>query len=97
MISLSVNELAEIISKTVKACLIDWKPAQRNQDTSVYLTRAQVCDRLHISLPTVHAWMKKGILKPYHIGGRTLFRESEVMTEVNPASFDIPAKSRGIC
>lgn len=59
-----------------------------------YLTRAQVCQRLHITLPTVHSWMKSGKLQPYHIGGRTLFKEAEVLQAVKPVNYD-PKKKGG--
>lgn len=90
MISLSVDELSKIIADTVKACLADWQPPQSKPQPDEYVTRARVCELLHISLPTVHAWMKQGKLKAYHIGGRTLFRESEIMTAAKPVSYDIP-------
>jgi excisionase family DNA binding protein len=95
MISLSVDELFDIITKSIKTCLADWQSAQPAPGLDRYITRVQACERLHISTPTVHAWVKRGILKSYHVGGRTLFRESEVMTAATQVSFDFPTKKRG--
>ena len=43
-----------------------------------YLCAKEVIERFHISRPTYHKWVKKGLLKPSHIGGRTLYLESEL-------------------
>ena len=47
-------------------------------DSSRYLTRRQVADKLDLSLPTVDKYSVLGILKGYRIGTRVLFREREV-------------------
>jgi excisionase family DNA binding protein len=43
-----------------------------------YLTRKETADLLRVSLTTLDAWSKKGYIQPLGIGGRILFRESEV-------------------
>ncbi len=43
-----------------------------------YLTRKEVAERLCITLPTVHSWINKGILNPYRIGNRVLFKSDEL-------------------
>lgn len=43
-----------------------------------YLTRIQCAERLHITLPTLHSYINKGVLVAYKIGRRTLFKASEV-------------------
>lgn len=43
-----------------------------------YLTRKQCAERLHITLPTLHAYINKGVLVAYKIGRRTLFKAEEV-------------------
>lgn len=42
------------------------------------LTRDEVCRAGHITLPTLHNWVKKGLLHPSKVGGRVLFSEDEV-------------------
>ena len=46
---------------------------------TVFLTRNEVGERLKISLPTVWAWSKQGILKPHRLGNKIRFIESEVI------------------
>lgn len=47
-----------------------------------YLTRKQVADHLHICTMTVHNWTKCGILNPYRIGKRILYKADEVREAV---------------
>lgn len=47
-------------------------------DPDGYVTRQDVAELFKISLPTVHAWINAGILKPYKIGNKTRFLLSEV-------------------
>lgn len=43
-----------------------------------YLTRRETAARLKVSLVTLTDWVNRSRLKAYKIGGRVLFRESEV-------------------
>jgi len=43
-----------------------------------YLTRKDTAHRLKVSLVTLTDWVNRSRLKAYKIGGRVLFRESEV-------------------
>lgn len=91
--SIGKSELEGIIMRCVATALRNQKP-QPEAALKDYITRAQVCEKLHITLPTVHSWMKLGKLQPYHIGGRTLFKESEVLEAVKPISYSLNEKTR---
>lgn len=43
-----------------------------------YLTRAEACELLKISPPTLHAWMGKGLLRKTKIGNRVLIEDAEI-------------------
>jgi excisionase family DNA binding protein len=45
---------------------------------SKLLSRNQVAEYLHISLPTLNEWTKLGWLKSYKIGNRVLYKSDEV-------------------
>lgn len=49
-----------------------------------YLTRGEVAQKLHLSLPTVDRAITEGRLKAYRIGGRVLLREDEINLEQIP-------------
>ena len=78
IIGLTANELLERIGQLIDAKLSVPVP-QQNDKQSEYLTRKDVAQRLKITLPTLHEWCKVGILKPYKIGARVLFKEVEVI------------------
>lgn len=82
-------ELEALINNAVSRALSSTKPAPEDPKPSGYITRKQVCELLHITLPTVHSWMKDGKLKAYHVGGRTLFKEHEVMDAVKAVNYSI--------
>lgn len=48
-----------------------------------FLTRGEVARLLKITLPTLHDWTKKGLLKAYRIGNRIRYKEAEVMATIS--------------
>lgn len=48
-----------------------------------FLTRGEVAELLKITLPTLHDWTKKGLLKAYRIGNRIRYKEAEVMATIS--------------
>ncbi len=83
---ITVETLSEIIRKTVHE-----EVNKRHSQTSIgiiganenYLTRSETAARLRISLATLTEWVKKSRINAYKIGGRVLFRESEVETALS--------------
>ena len=56
-----------------------------------FLSRNEVAKLLKISISTVHNWTKRGILTPYHIGGRVYFKPSEIensMFKINYCGYE---------
>jgi excisionase family DNA binding protein len=88
---ISPPELEALINSAVNKALSAIRPEAPIPDRG-YLTRSQVCECLHISMPTLHSWIKQGKLMSYHIGGRTLFKESEVFGAVQAVSYSIANK-----
>jgi len=43
-----------------------------------YYSRQEVADLLHVSLPTVHAYVHQGLLTPTKVNGRVLFSAQAV-------------------
>ena len=52
------------------------------RDELKQFTRREICDRLKISLATLHSYTKDGTLKGYRIGGRVLYKLVEVEQSV---------------
>jgi len=49
-----------------------------------YLTRQDVADLFKVDLSTIHNWCKTGKLKPYGIGSRVYFLQSDIDTCLTP-------------
>ncbi|MCX6246338.1 MAG: helix-turn-helix domain-containing protein [Bacteroidetes bacterium] len=84
--STPLKEFRDIIGDIVTERLQQFKPAEPPQTNSnaEYLTRAEVCDLLRISLSTLHYYTKRdGILKGYRIGGRILYKSAEVQGAIH--------------
>lgn len=88
MIQITPNELAELISESVKAQIqeILSNIFSKQKEQSDIITRTDVCDLLKVSYVTIHDWCNKDILKPYKIGNRTYFKLSEVMQTIENSS-----------
>ncbi len=77
---ITVETLSDIIRETVQEEVgrsQSQTPINSDMDEN-YLTRKETADRLRVSLVTLTEWVNRSRLKAYKIGGRVLFRESEV-------------------
>jgi len=74
---MTVNALSDIIRETVRA-EIGMKHSSPPSVEDRYLTRKEAATRLKVSLVTLTEWVNRSRLKAYKIGGRVLFRETEV-------------------
>jgi len=72
---LLIDEMAKQVEKIIDAKL---NKIYRNPQEDRFITRTDVADMFQVSLPTIHGWMNKGILKPHKIGNKTRFLLSEV-------------------
>lgn len=63
----------------LKKQIEDLKKYFQPKEPTKYVTRTYVAEEvLHCNLSTVHNLTKKGVLKKYGIGGRVLYKLSEV-------------------
>lgn len=74
--NVTLEDLRGLIAEEMRQALAH-KPTPRS------LTRDEVCRVGHITLPTLHNWVKKGLLHPSKVGGRVLFSEDEVTAVFN--------------
>lgn len=65
------EDLRSIIADEVRRALAE-KPAPRQY------TREQVADMCHVTLATLHNWVRQGRLHPVKVNGRVLFAEDEI-------------------
>lgn len=74
---LTVDTLSEIIRETVRSEIGTSRPSSP-PTSDKFLSRKATATRLKVSLVTLTDWVNRSRLKAYKIGGRVLFRESEV-------------------
>lgn len=83
LLNLSPEELKKEILTEIKVEIRSLESRLQQKGPEEYLTRAEVAELLKISLPTVSDWSKKGILKPYRLGKKVLFKLSEIDDALN--------------
>ena len=83
------NELANLISESVKTQiqeLVNASTKEQPKDENDLLSRKETADFFKVSLVSIHAWMKDGIIKPYKVGNRTYFKKSELINVVESSN-----------
>jgi excisionase family DNA binding protein len=88
--NITAEELQEVIRSVIKEEL---QVLQPKKNETHYLTRNEVVDLLKISLPTLHDYTKRGIVKGYRIGSRVLFKLDEIEQSIK--SIEIIRYRRG--
>lgn len=72
------EELRGFINEAVKEAIKDIQPPASTTQSETLLTRKETADKLKISLVTLNDWTKRGLLQSYLIGGRVLYKDSEI-------------------
>ncbi len=72
-IVISIDDLRTVITD-----ILDEREAKQSSVKEEMLTRKEVCERLQISNPTLHRWVKEGYLKPVKVGSTKRYRESDI-------------------
>ena len=70
------NELIQSTKKELEAEVI----AQKNES---YLTRLQTADFLKVDQATLWRWAKRGYLMPVEVGGKRMYRKSDLLRILN--------------
>ena len=76
LISISLEEF-EAIQKGWIREVLDEKTTSSEKSTD-YLTRKETSELLKVSLPTLHFWTKKGIIKAYRINSRIRYKRGDI-------------------
>ena len=72
------EELTGIINHAVIEAVKKIQPPASTLQREILLTRKETADKLKISLVTLNDWTKRGLIQSYLIGGRVLYKESEI-------------------
>lgn len=77
-----LDTLTAMIRESLRNELQQLRPIQPKTDAK-YLTRHETALRLRISLVTLTDWVNRGKICAHKIGGRVLFRDSDVEAALN--------------
>lgn len=77
-ISVTPEQLKHSILKGVDERLQNLEKHFQPKEPEAYLTRKEVCELLKVDLSTLHNWKHKGKLNPVAIGGRVLYKRSDI-------------------
>jgi hypothetical protein len=72
------EQLTGIIHHAVNEAVKTIKILPSNPAPEKLLTRKETADKLKISLVTLNDWSKRGLIQSYLIGGRVLYKDSEI-------------------
>lgn len=73
------EQLAHLITESVKNQLNELKMALNQQDEDVLMTRAQACEFLQIDSSTLWHWTNKGKVTAYGIANRRYYKKAELL------------------
>ena len=77
--TMNPESLRQLIQESIRAELETLTPAK---EEIRYLTRSQVCELLHISLPTLAEYQKNGLIAGRRLGRRVLYDQTEIRESV---------------
>ena len=77
-ISVTPEQLQNAIIEGIKSQLESLKTHFQPPRPKTYLSRAEVSKMLNVSFVTLNKWNKNGKLKAVGIGGRVLYRQSDI-------------------
>lgn len=81
-IQVTPEQLQSSIIAGVKIQLDELKKHLQPKEPTQYLTRQEVAEMLKVDVSTVHNLSVRGILKKHQIGGRVLYKRSEVEASI---------------
>ena len=87
---MTADQLSEMIRESLRDELRQLHP-EPSAETPNYLPRRETARRLRLSLVTLNDWVNRGRLRDHKIGGRVLFRDSDVEAALHRI---VPIKSR---
>lgn len=80
-VMLQVDDLRQVVTEIVEeVCEKRGLNERASDDETEWLTREEVCDRLHITYTTLWRKEKEGVIKKHKMGRRNLYSKKDVDT-----------------
>ena len=85
--NINLQQLETMISTAVnKGIALVSSQTTTTENPNELLTRKEVCELLHITLPTLHSWSKENLITSYRINTRVRYKKSEVLATLQKVS-----------
>jgi DNA-binding transcriptional regulator YiaG len=82
-INVKVSDLIEANKKLIKDVYTSLEDEVKAAKEEKYLSRNEVAEMLNVTLPTLWRWEKMEYLVPVRMGGKLLYKLSEVKAIIN--------------
>jgi hypothetical protein len=79
----TTEELTGLISQAVREAVKNLQLTSPTAQSEILLSRRETADKLKISLVTLNDWSRRGLIQSYIIGGRVLYKQSEIESSLH--------------
>lgn len=77
-ITVGVNDLIRFGDHLISSAKKEWEAAIMAKKEEKFRTPAEASQRLHVDKSTLWRWAKTGYLTPVEVGGKRLYRQSDI-------------------
>lgn len=77
-ITVGANDLMGCLRLAIKEAKEEWEAAIIAKKTEVYISPAEASQLLHVDKSTLWRWAKTGYLTPVEVGGKRLYKQSDI-------------------
>ena len=79
-IAVKVGDLLLFAERLIEKVKRELPLPQTTEEPNKLIPAKQLCEMLAIKLPTLYKWQRQGYIVPVHIGGRTYYRHSDILS-----------------
>ena len=77
-ITIGANDLMGCLRLAIKEAKEEWEAAITAKKTETYVSPAKASEQLHVDKSTLWRYGKNGYLVPVEVGGKRLYKQSEI-------------------
>ncbi len=82
-LTITLNDLRTITNELIQATKDELENAIHEEKAETYPTRNEVCEILNVNQSTLWRWKNRGYLMPIEVGGKHLYKMSDVKRILN--------------
>ena len=82
-ITIQRSDLMDFANLLIKQTITELEAEVLAAKNETYLTRLETCDFLKVDQATLWRWAKRGYLMPIEVGGKRMYRKSDLQRILN--------------